>query len=79
MLWSAVYCLICSDKMVMLGYNKSDIVRAVEENQCNEMMATYSLLHQQLVVSAFSLVMESKELQRLLINSVKTSNVLTHF
>jgi len=40
-----------SDKMVSLGYNQSDIVRAVEDNQCNETMATYLLLQQQYVVS----------------------------
>ena len=39
-----------SDKMASLGYNQSDIVRAVEENECNEMMATYLLLQQQYVV-----------------------------
>ena len=43
---------VSSDKMVLLGYNQSDIVLAVEKNQCNEMMATYLLLHQQYVVSA---------------------------
>jgi len=42
-----------SDKMLSLGYNQSDIVRAVEENQCNEMMATYLLLqHQYCMVPA---------------------------
>ena len=40
-------CLYLSDKMLSLGYNQSDIVRAVEENQCNETMATYLLLQQQ--------------------------------
>jgi len=41
-------CYLCGlDKMVSLGYKQSDIVHAVEENQCNEMMATYLLLQQQ--------------------------------
>ena len=39
--------LYVSDKMVSLGYDQSDIVHAVEENQCNETMATYLLLQQQ--------------------------------
>jgi len=43
---------VLSDKMVLLGYNRSDIVRAVEDNQCNETMATYLLLQQQYMVSA---------------------------
>jgi len=37
---------VVTDKMVTLGYKQSDIVRAVEENQCNETMATYLLLQQ---------------------------------
>jgi len=46
--------------MLSLGYNESDIVRAVEENQCNEMMATYLLLQQQYCLVGASWCYEMK-------------------
>jgi len=51
--------LYLSDKMVSLGYNQSDIVRAVEENQCNETMATYLLLQQQYCLVGANVGVES--------------------
>jgi len=40
--------VVFTDKMAEMGYNRSQVIQAVNENHCSDLSATYMLLKLQL-------------------------------